>query len=99
MPNLIEKCRIESKNVTHCNESDEILIGQWLVGEWTNNCNEDICSSETRDVFCSDINAVCDVNERPISEKKCELPLGIVCGDWEIDVWSEVKDFYRKRNS
>ena len=39
MPKRIEKCEIDSRAA--CDQSNEILIGQWVVGEWTNNCDEE----------------------------------------------------------
>ena len=87
MPVRIEKCEIDR---TFCNEFNEVLIGYWIAGEWTNNCDEDICSSETRSVVCSDINAICDIYERPLSEKKCELSPGVKCGTWKTEAWNEV---------
>lgn len=54
------------------------------------NCEEDLCSGETRVVRCSDLNAICDPNKRPISEKKCEVPSYLACGTWTASSWSNV---------
>lgn len=40
-------------------------------------------------MICSDPNAVCDPNNRPISERKCELPPDIKCGKWIFSQWSQ----------
>ena len=92
MPIYIEKCQVDQDT---CKESHEISIGYWLVGEWSKNCDEDICSRETRSVVCSDINSICDTHERPLSEKRCEMPLGEICGTWKIESWSEVIFFVK----
>lgn len=58
------------------------------------NCETDLCArSDTRIVKCSDINAICDLNKRPISEKKCEPPKGVKCGTWSVEPWSNVSQF------
>ena len=93
-PKRIEKCRIDSKQLCDI-QTNEILIGEWLVGEWTNNCDLDICSSETRQVYCNDINSICDVHTRPVSEKKCDLPFEIECGSWKSEAWSEVNFIFK----
>jgi hypothetical protein len=49
-----------------------------------------MCSIETREVWCSDINSVCDPNMRPKSERKCQLPFNTTCGKWVASKWSQV---------
>ena len=51
----------------------------------------DLCSVETRVVKCSDVNAICDVNIRPPSERTCNLPENVKCGKWIVDQWSPVR--------
>ncbi len=54
------------------------------------NCERDVCMrAETRVVKCSDMNAICDLNKRPISEKDCNRPNGdFKCGIWVTSSWS-----------
>lgn len=53
-------------------------------------CEQDLCSTETRIVKCSDINGICDPTQRPKSERKCKLPSNIECGKWVHSNWSNV---------
>jgi hypothetical protein len=60
------------------------------------NCEYDLCAKETRLVRCSDLNSICNINQKPISEKSCILPENITCGIWKIESWSEVSQLSNK---
>ncbi len=50
-------------------------------------CNGDPCMVQTREVTCSDSNAICDHTDKPIERRLCG---NITCGTWSTDNWSPV---------
>ncbi len=49
------------------------------------------CGEEIRKIQCSDWNGICDLNKRPISQRKCPpLKNGTQCRDWVVKPWQEV---------
>jgi hypothetical protein len=96
---LDSECDLNQRPISYktcfskCDSYDYDHYKYWIAEEWTNTCEYDLCSVETRVVKCNSIYAICDVFKRPISERKCKLPFNTTCGKWTTTKWSNVRYF------
>ncbi|GAB6026415.1 ADAM metallopeptidase with thrombospondin type 1 motif [Chamberlinius hualienensis] len=81
-------CSIHDKPTEHepCHNKRPCLQDvYWKVGIWSDTCDGDPCSFQTRSVVCSD-NDLCQGISKPLDKRQCGQ---IQCGTWMVGNWSE----------